>query len=151
MQEKLTGPMSYEIIVDSKAKDGIKNPKFLKTVERFYEEFYAKYPDARHISSLLDVIKTFNSVMAGSKSVPENQDLVAQYLLLYSLSLPQGMEINDKMDIDERLLRVTASMNLVETSLDLEMIDWIEKWWAETEYSAEGKGGKGKFLGLRKK
>ena len=140
MQEKLTGPMSYEIIVDSKANDGIKNPQFLKTVEQFYKEFYAKFPDVRHISSLLDVVKTFNEVMNNSKSVPDNQELVAQYLLLYSLSLPQGMEINDKMDIDERLLRVSASLNLVDTSKDLEMIQWAEDWWEKTPYSATVNG-----------
>ena len=136
MQEKLTGPMSYEIIVDSKKNDGIKDPKFLNTVEKFYKEFYATYPDARHVSSLMDVVKTFNKVLNGSKTVPQDQELIAQYLLLYSLSLPQGMEINDKMDIDERLLRVSASMNLVETSKDLEMIAWIEDWWKKTPYSA---------------
>ena len=140
MQKKLTGPMSYEIIVDSKANDGIKNPKFLKTVEQFYKEFYAKFPDVRHISSLLDVVKTFNEVMNNSKSVPNDQELVAQYLLLYSLSLPQGMEINDKMDIDERLLRVSASLNLVDTSKDLEMIQWAEDWWEKTPYSATVNG-----------
>ena len=140
MQAKLTGPMSYEIIVDSKVNDGIKNPEFLKTIEKFYKEFYVTYPDVRHISSLLDVIKTFNEVMDGSKSVPNNQELVAQYLLLYSLSLPQGMEINDKMDIDERLFRVSASINLVDTSKDLEMISWAEDWWKDTPYSATVNG-----------
>ena len=132
--------MSSEIVVDSKKNDGIKDPKFLKTVEKFYKEFYATYPDVRHISSLMDVIKTFNSVMNGSKTIPNNQDLVAQYLLLYSLSLPQGMEINDKMDINERLLRVTASMNLVDTSKDLEMINWVQDWWKKTPYSATVNG-----------
>ncbi len=136
MQDKLTGPMSYEVVVDSKAKDGIKDPKFLHTVEQFYSELYAKYPDVRHISSLMDIVKTFNGIMAGSKSIPNNQDLIAQYLLLYSLSLPQGMEINDKMDIDERLLRVSVSVNLVETSKDLEQTAWIKNWWEKTPYSA---------------
>jgi len=136
MQERLTGPMSYEIVVDSKENDGIKNPKFLKTVEKFYEEFYEMYPDVRHISSLMDVVKTFNYIMNGSKSIPDKQELVAQYLLLYSLSLPQGMEINDKMDIDERFLRISSAINLVDTSKDLEMITWAEDWWKETPYSA---------------
>ena len=139
-QDNLTGPMSYEIIVDSKENDGIKDPKFLKTVERFYSEFYTKYDDARHVSSLMDVVKTFNEVMAGSKSIPDDKNLIAQYLLLYSLSLPQGMEINDKMDIDERLLRVTAAINMVDTSKDLEMLEWIESWWDKTAYSAEVNG-----------
>jgi len=140
IRDNLTGPMSYEIIVDSKESDGIKNPKFLKTLQRFYDEFYATYDDARHISSLMDTIKTFNEVMAGSKTIPDDQNLIAQYLLLYSLSLPQGMEINDRMDIDERLLRVSASMNLVDTSKDLEMVAWVEDWWDRTPYSAEVNG-----------
>lgn len=140
LQKNLTGPMSYEIIVDSKKADGIKEPEFLKTTQKFYDEFYAKYPDVRHISSLMDTVKTFNDVMAGSKSIPDDKNLIAQYLLLYSLSLPQGMEINDKMDIDERLLRVSASINMVDTSKDLEMIHWAEKWWNKTPYSAEVNG-----------
>ncbi|WP_457748198.1 efflux RND transporter permease subunit [Sulfurimonas sp.] len=140
LQKNITGPMSYEIVVDSKANDGIKNPEFLKTVEKFYIDFSEKFSDVRHINSLLDVIKKFNYVMNGSKSVPENQELVAQYLLLYSLSLPQGMEINDQMDIDERLLRITSSMNLVNTSKDLEMIEWIKNWWKQTPYSVEVNG-----------
>jgi len=139
-QEYLTGPMSYEIIVDSKENDGIKEPAFLQTTQRFYDEFSAKYPDVRHISSLMDVVKTFNHVMAGSKSIPNDKNLIAQYLLLYSLSLPQGMEINDKMDIDERLLRVSASINMVDTSKDLEMIAWAENWWDKTPYSAQING-----------
>lgn len=139
-QEHLTGPMSYEIVIDSKVNDGIKEPDFLKTTQKFYDEFYAKYSEIRHISSLMDVVKTFNDVMAGSKSIPDDKNLIAQYLLLYSLSLPQGMEINDKMDIDERLLRVSASIDMVDTSRDLEMIAWAEEWWNKTPYSAEVNG-----------
>ncbi len=140
MQDNLTGPMAYEIVVDSKSKDGIKSPEFLKTVERFYKEYKAQFNDVQHVSSLLDVIKKFNEVMNHSKTIPEDQNLIAQYLLLYSLSLPQGMEINDRMDVNEQLLRITSSVNIVDTSVDLEMIDWIEEWWAKTPYSAQTNG-----------
>jgi hydrophobe/amphiphile efflux-3 (HAE3) family protein len=144
ISENLTGSMSYEIVVDSKAKDGIKDPEFLRYVDRFYNEFYEKYPDVRHIISLLDTVKQFHKVMNGDEqkfyTVPDSKELVAQYLLLYSLSLPQGMEINDKMDIEERLLRVSAKINLVDTSKDLEMIEWVEKWWESTPYSAKVNG-----------
>lgn len=142
--KNLTGPMSYEIVVDSMKKDGIKDPKFLKTVQKFYDEFQAKFSDVRHISSLLDVVKQFNKVMNGDNqqfyTVPNSKEMVAQYLLLYSMSLPQGMEINDKMDIEERLLRVTGQINLVDTSKDLEMIAWVSKWWEDTPYSARVDG-----------
>lgn len=140
VQNNLTGPMSYEIIVDSKVKDGIKEPEFMKTVERFYEAFDATYPAMRHISSLSDVVEKFNEVMNGSKSIPDDKNLIAQYLLLYSLSLPQGMEINDRMDVNEQFLRISAAMDVVDTSVDLEMISWIESWWDATPYAAKVNG-----------
>lgn len=140
IEARLTGPMSYEVVIDSKTEDGIKSPEFMKTVERFSKEFKDKYPDVRHTSSLVDVVKKFNEVMRGTKEVPDNQNLIAQYLLLYSLSLPQGMEINDKMDVNEQFLRLSTSMNIVDTSLDLEMIEWAERWWDNTHYSASVNG-----------
>jgi len=149
MQENLTGPMSYEIVVDSGEKDGIKSPEFMKTVERFGEAFKARYRDVRHISSLVDVVKTFNEVMNGAKHLPDEQALIAQYLLLYSLSLPQGMEINDRMDVDERLLRVTALVNIVDTSRDLEMMAWAESWWESTPYSARINGQTSMFAHMQ--
>ena len=140
IQNNLTGPMAYEIVIDSKAKDGIKSPAFMKEVEKFEKELKAKFPDARHTSSLIDVVKRFNEIMVGKNEVPASNEIIAQYLLLYSLSLPQGMEINDRMDIDERLLRLTASMDVVNTSLDLKMIKWIENWWKNSPYSAQVNG-----------
>lgn len=140
LMENLTGPMAYEIIVDSGKKDGIKDPQFLKTVERFYEEFQGKFPDVRRLSSLLDTVKRFNKVLDGKEEIPKSQNLVAQYLLLYSLSLPQGMEINDKMDINEQKLRITGQVNIVDTSKDLEMINYVHDWWRETAYSANVNG-----------
>ena len=140
IQNTLTGPMSYEIVIDSKKTDGIKNAQFMRTVNKFQKALKEKFPDARHTSSLVDVVKKFNEVIDSNKSIPNNNNLIAQYLLLYSLSLPQGMEINDKMDVNERLLRLTASMDVVATSKDLQMIHWIENWWKSTPYSAQVNG-----------
>jgi predicted RND superfamily exporter protein len=142
--ENLTGPMSYEIIVDSMKSDGIKDPEFLNTLDKFYTDFYNKFDDVRHLSSVLDIVKRFNKVMNNGNenfySVPLSKELVAQYLLLYNMSLPQGMELNDRVDIQERLLRVTAQINLVDTSKDLEMIAWVENWWKDTKYEARVDG-----------
>ena len=140
LMQNLTGPMAYEIVVDSGKKDGIKDPDFMKTVEKFCTEYQAKFPDVRHISSLVDTVKRFNKVLDKKEEVPDSQELIAQYLLLYSLSLPQGMEINDKMDIDERKLRITGQVNIVDTSKDLQMIRFAEDWWKKTPYIATVQG-----------
>ena len=151
IQDNISGPMTYEIIVDSNKKDGVKDPKFLKTTQKFYDEFYKQYgEEVKHISSLLQVVKKFNEVMNHSKTVPNSQNLIAQYLLLYTLSLPQGMEINDQMDIEERMFRITAAMNVTDTSKDLEMMNWVENWWDKnTQYKAEINGQTAMFAHMQ--
>ncbi|MDF1877048.1 MMPL family transporter [Sulfurimonas sp. SAG-AH-194-L11] len=150
IQERLTGPMAYEIVVDSKTKDGIKEPLFMRKVEQFCTEFKAKFADVRHSSSLVDIVKKFNEISDNKKEIPNDKNLIAQYLLLYSLSLPQGMEINDKMDINEQLLRISASVNVVDTSKDLEMIAWAQRWWENTPYSAQVNGQTVMFANMQK-
>jgi len=131
----LTGPMSYILLVDSGRKDGIKDPKFLHAVEQFYQAYQARFPrDVRHLYSLLDIVKRYNKIMNATQSVPDDRNLIAQYLLLYSMGLPQGMEITDQMDFDQRTLRITVLTNIVDTSKDLEMINYAKEWWAHTPY-----------------
>jgi len=104
--------MGYEIVVDSGKEDGIKEPEFMKTVDRFSYEFNKEFGDVLGVSSLALRIKEFNQAMhQNSKEyykIPSNSNEIAQYLLLYSMSLPSGMEINDRVDIDNRYLRVTC-------------------------------------------
>jgi len=150
IMENITGPMAYEIIVDSQEPNGIKNPDFLKTVELFYKDFQTTYPDVKHLNSLMDTIKRFNKVVNNRDEIPNNQNLIAQYLLLYSLSLPQGMEINDKMDIKEQKLRITARVNIVDTSTDLEMINYVSDWWGNTPYRASVQGQTAMFAYMQK-
>jgi hypothetical protein len=57
------------------------------------------------------------------------------------MSLPQGMELNDKIDTTEEYLRLSIKSNIQDTSKDLAMIDWIENWWSKNSpYSATVQG-----------
>jgi len=134
--ENLTGSMSYILIADSGKTDGIKDPEFLRTVEKFYEDYQLKFPkDVRHVSSLLDTIKRYNKIMNQIEVIPESRNLVAQYLLLYSMGLPQGMEITDQMDFDQRKLRITVLTNIVDNTKDMKMINFAKEWWGNTPYA----------------
>ena len=134
--DNLTGSMSYILIADSGKTDGIKEPAFLRMVEKFYEDYQLKFPkDVRHVSSLLDTIKRYNKIMNQKEVIPESRNLVAQYLLLYSMGLPQGMEITDQMDFDQRKLRITVLTNIVDNTKDMKMINFAQEWWAKTPYA----------------
>jgi len=133
--DNLTGSMSYILIADSGKSDGIKDPAFLRTVEKFYDDYQLMFPtDVRHVSSLLDTIKRYNKIMNEKEVIPESRELVAQYLLLYSMGLPQGMEITDQMDFEQRKLRITVLTNIVDNTKDMKMINFAKEWWAKTPY-----------------
>ncbi|NPA59359.1 MAG: MMPL family transporter [Epsilonproteobacteria bacterium] len=143
VEKNLTGSMVYEIILDAKAKEEVKNPAFLETIVKFEKEFIQTYPEVRFTTSLKDIVKRMQSVINtdANSLLPKDRNLVAQYLLLYSMSLPQGMEINDKIDTQERYLRLSININLQDTSKDLQMIEWIKNWWDKnTKYSADVQG-----------
>jgi len=134
--DNLTGSMSYILLVDSGKTDGIKDPEFLRTIEKFYHDYQLVFPkDVRDVSSLLDTIKRYNLIMNQKEEIPKERNLVAQYLLLYSMGLPQGMEITDQMDFDQRKLRINVLTNIVDTSKDMKMITYAKEWWAKTPYA----------------
>ena len=142
LEKKLTGAMVYEVILNAGQKEGIKNPKFLETIVRFEKELKARYSNIRFSSSLKDIVTRMQAVLSPEikEEIPSRQNLVAQYLLFYTMSLPQGMEINDRIDTSEQYLRLSLNSNIQETSKDLEMIDWIEAWWKTHQYAATVEG-----------
>jgi len=126
----LTGSMSYAIVVDSKQKDGVKDPAFLNAVEHFYQDFQQAYPnDLRHLFSILDIIKRYNKVLNHQEKVPKRKNLIAQYMLLYTMSLPEGVGIADRVDFMEQKLYIRVLMNMVDASKELEIIEFINQWW----------------------
>ena len=145
VEKNIGGTISMEIIVDSKEDSGINKPNFMKDVERFKFEFKNKFEKVRHINSITDVVKKYHQLMNGDKKefykIPESKELISQYLLLYSLSLPQGMGINDMMDIKNRYLRLTSMNNLASEQEKLKMYRWTKNWWEEnSKYSATLEG-----------
>jgi predicted RND superfamily exporter protein len=145
VQKHIGGTISIEIIVDSKEKTGIYRPDFMKSADIFKEEFKARFEQVRHVGSLANVIKRYNRLFHADDElyykIPDSKELISQYMLLYSISLPKGMGINDMMDVDSRYLRITTMIDVSSELEKLEMYDWAREWWSEnSSYSATVEG-----------
>jgi len=145
VEKNISGTVPIEIIVDSKENTGINHPKFMKDVETFSNAFMDRFERIRHINSLTQVVKKYHKLMNGDKEefykIPDSKELISQYMLLYSLSLPQGMGINDMMDVDGRYLRVSAMINIASEKQKMQMYKWAEDWWENnSEYTATLEG-----------
>ena len=104
-------PIEYSI--PANGPGGISEPEYLANLERL-TDFMREQELVTHVYSLSDIMKRLNRNMHADDDVyyqiPDDRDLSAQYLLLYELSLPYGLDLNDRINIDKSATRVTATI-----------------------------------------
>ncbi|HHO59724.1 MAG TPA: RND transporter, partial [Thiotrichales bacterium] len=89
-------------------------------------------PDVVHVYSYSDIIQRLNKNLHGDDPdwyrIPGNRQLAAQYLLLYELSLPYGLDLNDRINIDKSATRVTVTLKELSTSETRGFIRHSKAW-----------------------
>lgn len=67
------------------------------------------------MTSFTDTMKRLNMNMNGDDpdafALPETQEMASQYLLLYEMSLPYGLDINNQIDINKSSMRIIAVLD----------------------------------------
>jgi len=90
VNEKFMGTTSINVILESKENDAFKSPEVLKLSERMMNETIAKFDAIGGGISINDFLKRMNKVLNEDReefnTIPDNSDLVAQYILLYEMS-----------------------------------------------------------------
>ncbi len=132
--EHLNGIYFIEYSVESQEAGGISEPEYLRTLESF-TGWLREQPEVTHVYSYSDIIKRLNKNMHGDDPgwhvIPENRELAAQYLLLFELSLPFGLDLNDRINIDKSATRVTATVGQLPTKQLRGFLDRSEQWLTE--------------------
>ncbi|MDP2561159.1 RND family transporter [Psychrobium sp. 1_MG-2023] len=112
MGEHLAGITSISFSIDSGETNGINKPEFLALVDQFVL-WLEQQPETDHVSTITTTIKRLNKNMHGDKEafyrLPESRELSAQYLLMYEMSLPYGLDLNNQLNIDKSATRVMAN------------------------------------------
>jgi uncharacterized protein len=131
VEEHLTGFESIEYSLGAGESGGISNPEYLKKLEAF-ADWYRQQPGVMYVSTLTDTMKRLNKNMHGDDEsyyrLPEQRDLSAQYLLLYELSLPFGLDLNNQINIDKSSTRFTAILESVSTQHALDLENSAQEW-----------------------
>ncbi|MCH9696196.1 MAG: outer membrane lipoprotein-sorting protein [Gammaproteobacteria bacterium] len=125
------GMYPIEYSVPAKASGGISDPEYLANLERF-AAFLADQPGVTHVYTFSDIMKRLNKNLHGDDPTfyrtPSDRDEAAQYLLLYELSLPYGLDLNDRINIDKSATRVTATMGDVDSIQTKALLTNAEIW-----------------------
>ncbi len=122
------GSLATEMVIDSGAEEGIKDPKFLQSVER-YQKWIQERPFVSKANSIVDIIKSmnrsFNEEDPAFYKVPDDRRAIAALNMLYTMSLPQGMNINDRVSLKNDAIRLTSFWTIHDSKTVLAAIDEI--------------------------
>jgi predicted RND superfamily exporter protein len=119
-RERLTGLGNISFIVSAKEGASVTDPAYLAGLEKA-AVWLRQQPEIQHVLSFSDVMKRLNKNLYG--------DAEEQYLLLYEMSLPFGLDLNNQIDINKNKTRLMGALVKTSTSelLDLQnrAIDWF--------------------------
>jgi predicted RND superfamily exporter protein len=129
--QEFFGLYPIEYSVPAHGPGGVSEPEFLTNLERF-AKFLRAHPSVTHVYSLSDIMKRLNKNMHGDDEayfrVPGDRELSAQYLLLYELSLPYGLDLNDRINVDKSATRVTATVSRTTTAETKQFFADVQQW-----------------------
>ena len=111
-EDHLTGLNLIEFDIGSGRDSGIYDPSYQRKVAAF-AAWLRTQPRVVSVLSLPDITrrinKTINFGKAGNQdTIPDDSNRIAQYFLLYEMSLPYGASITDQINVSRSSSRVTA-------------------------------------------
>ena len=131
LDERLSGNTVLEYSLASPAPGEISDPAYLAEVSAF-AEWYRAQSEVRHVNVITDTFRQLNKSMHGDDPdeyrLPKSRDLASQYLLLYELSLPFGLDLNNRIDADRAATRMTVTAKTLSSADVLALNDRAEAW-----------------------
>ncbi len=134
INENLTGVYQVQYSLESKTNNGVSNPEFLGNVDEFVT-WLRSQSEVRHVNTVTDTFKRLNKNMHGDDQsyykIPEDKELSAQFLLLYELSLPYGLDLNNQLNINKSSTQLVVTLENSGTKALKNFSERGSAWWEE--------------------
>lgn len=131
ISENLTGLYFVDYSIDSKESGGMSEPAFLRKLDTF-TQWLREQPEVLHVNVITDTLKRLNKNMHGDDlsryELPSKRELAAQYLLLYEMSLPYGLDLNNQINVDKSATRISVTLKTISTRQILELERRVAQW-----------------------
>ena len=134
ISDNLTGIYNIEYSIETKNSGDIANPQVLADIKKF-TDWMSEQPEVIHVNTVTDTFTRLNKNMHGDDpnyhKLPESRELAAQYLLLYEMSLPFGLDLNNQIDIDKKSTRITVTMKTLSSKEVLAIENRADQWMTD--------------------
>ncbi|HDY8098712.1 TPA: MMPL family transporter [Vibrio vulnificus] len=133
MEQRISGMTTMSIAIKTHQSQGIASPEFLAVLGEF-THWLREQPDTDHVASLSDIYKRLNKNMHGDDNayyaLPAERELAAQYLLLYEMSLPFGLDLNNQVNVDKSSVKLQLTVKNLGSVELVALEERIYQWFA---------------------
>lgn len=130
IEDQVGGVRGVELSIDAGREEGIKDPAFLAEVDSFQTWIDDNVRGVTRTVSIIDILEQMNRSLHGDDPryfrIPETAPAIGQELFLYTMSLPQGMSINDRVTVKNDALRLTVLWTITSSKDVMHAIEKIE-------------------------
>jgi len=131
LNENMGGIYSIEYSIAKDEVGSVNEPEFLQKIDEF-SVWLKQQPEVIHVNTISDTYKRLNKSMHGDDQawykLPEQRELAAQYLLMYEMSLPYGLDLNDQINMDKSGVRVIITLQSLSSNEVLALEDRFSQW-----------------------
>jgi predicted RND superfamily exporter protein len=110
VEQALSGVMVLEVVFTAPVRDGLTDPAALRAI-RDVQRWLDQQPEVDRSLSLPDLVEEMHWAFQGggetARRLPERQDLISQYLLIYD-----GRDLYDLVDRDLKRTRLLLNLNV---------------------------------------
>ena len=97
-----------------------------------FQQWYERQPAVLYVSTYVDVLRNLNRSMNGDQAafytVPDNSALAAQYTLMYEMSLPYGLDLNNQLNLDKSATKVRILAKEISSSEVIALSEAGHQW-----------------------
>ncbi|MEP7704722.1 MMPL family transporter [Paraglaciecola sp. 25GB23A] len=133
-QATLSGMTNIDFAIYTEQESGINAPDVQSVTEAF-SEWLREQSEVDHVASISDTFKRLNKNMHGDDEsyyvLPNDRELAAQYLLLYEMSLPYGLDLNNQVNMDKSATRIVATIQNIGSKELTNLEDRAQHWFTE--------------------
>ena len=132
-EEHLTGLNIVEFDIGSGRDGGVFEPAYQEKLAAF-EAWLREQPGVVSVLSISDITRRVHDAMNAGRNaagLPSDRETIAQYFLLYELSLPYGVSLNDQINVSRSSSRVTAILRKMSSSQIRDLDERATLWLAE--------------------
>jgi len=131
LNDNMGGIYTLEYSIHAGEAGAVNEPEFLEELQNF-SHWLRQQLEVRHVNTITDTYKRLNMNMHGDDpqwyKLPDRRDLAAQYLLMYEMSLPYGLDMNDQINTDKSGARLIVTIDSL-SSNDVQALESrINNW-----------------------